>query len=212
MNSAFINFQASLITTRVLKGHDNCHWMLDAAADIMKEQSYPLPSVVYEDDNMTCLRMSSYARTPGMGVKPIEDFIQNTLPEDFCLFHQQYAEALVVTRTHPIHLWPVETIMEWLHRMRFKKPYPLRFLRFGDQWGRDATQYALWQPTPGIKEWRVVTTSVEENDDRYDDAELKDYYKLGNSFGEWLEDWIKRDGLPDPFMQIGPEGGFLDPV
>lgn len=58
----------------------------------------------------------------------------------------------------------------------------------------------------------MVSTSVGQLDDRYDKIGLTDYYKVGDSFGGWLEDLIARDGLPDPFMDLDMEGGMIDPI
>ncbi|CAM2817337.1 SMI1/KNR4 family protein [Rariglobus hedericola] len=179
----------------------------------MRDQSYNLPVILYEDEGTTIFRTSSYARSPGGDtVAQIEALLQNRLPDDFRAFYASYAEALAVTRSYPIHFWDIEKIKEWFADMRYSKPYPLRFIRFGEYWDLGSTQFALWQKNPDKPDWMVVTTSVGQHDDQYDDPNFTDYYKLGDSFSGWLEDWIARDGLPDPFMKLGPEGGFLDPV
>jgi hypothetical protein len=57
----------------------------------------------------------------------------------------------------------------------------------------------------------VVITSHEHGDDEYDLSVDADEV-LSCSFYEWLLALIKMDGIPDPYINIGPEGGFLDPV
>lgn len=138
--------------------------------------------------------------------------MQQKLPEDLASFYEQYAEAFVVTRTLPLHLWDIKTMKDWYNKMRYTYPYPIRFLRFADYWDMKATQFALWKPNPELENWIVVTTDIGQLDDHYDEIGFKDYYKVGDSFSEWLNDWIARDGLPDPFMKIGSEGGIIDPV
>lgn len=212
MDNYFPKFHASLKTPRVLKAYSDPYYLTEGASEIMRDQEARLPHVVYEENEIIYIKTSSYARSPGEGLIRVENMLKNALPSDIKSFFDAYAEALVVTRTYPIHIWPVDRILEFLEDMRYERRYPLRFIRFGDQWERGATQYALWQRDPQKPNWCVVTTSVGEADDRYDDPNLTDYCKLGDSFSDWLEEWIARDGLPDPFMKLGPEGGFLDPV
>ena len=59
--------------------------------------------------------------------------------------------------------------------------------------------------------WRIIGMDngiIDELDDPYVEPDRI----IGQSFYEWIKSWIDRDGLPDPFMQLGPEGGFLDPA
>lgn len=213
MQNFFPKFSASLNNQRVLKAYNYADYLRDAPRQIMKQEVPGLPVIVYEEGDATYFRTSSYARSPGGNtIQQIEALLQNRLPDDFRAFYTSYAEALAVTRSYPIHFWGIEKIQEWFTDMRYEKPYPLRFIRFGDYWDLGSTQFALWQKDPSIPNWLVVTTSVGQHDDQYDDPDFSDYYKLGDSFSGWLEDWIARDGLPDPFMKLGPEGGFLDPV
>lgn len=172
-----------------------------------------LPTIIYEEGETTYFRTSSYARKDGGDtISKLEAILKNRLPDDFRAFYTDYAEALAVTRSYPIHFWSRDKILEWHTDMRYEKPYPIRFLRFGDYWDLRSTQFAIWQKDPARPDWCVVSTSVEEYDDQYDDPDNTDFYKVGDSFSGWLEDLIARDGLPDPFMKLGPEGGFLDPA
>ena len=212
MQINFPLFEKSLKTERILKAYNYADYLRRAPLEITRGQATNLPVVVYEEKDATFFKTSSYARSPGGGtVDKIESLIKNRLPDDFRTFYLEYAEALIVTRSYPIHLWGIELIAEWFSDMRYKKGYPIRFIRFGDYWDMGATQFALWQHTPNLNEWRVVTTSVGQHDDEYDDPDFRNYYKVGDSFSGWLEDLIARDGLPDLFMKLGPEGGFLDP-
>lgn len=208
----FPNFDKSLVSRRILKGYNSGYYILRAAPEVMRDEPCILPRVTHKDQNITCIETSSYARAPGIGTSRLEDFIKNQLPADFEAFYQKYAEALVVTRTFPVHLWTIETMIASIQEMRQLERCPIRFVRFGEQWDRSAAQYALWQHTPGLDDWWVVATSREYHDDYFDNENLTDYNLLGYSFKSWLEDWISRDGLPDPLMDLGPEGGFLDPA
>jgi hypothetical protein len=212
MKTYFEKFEHSLQTKRVLRARNYADYLRDAPGQIMRDKDSYLPDIVFEDGEDTYFRTSSYARTPGAGVGAIESALKNNLPDDFSDFYKKYAEALVVTRSYPLHIWDSEKILECFGEMRYKKNYPLRFIRFGDYWDMGARQFGLWQRDPNLSEWWVVATSLSHLDDFYDDPSYSDYNKLGNSFSGWLEDWIARDGLPDPFMKLGPEGGFLDPA
>jgi hypothetical protein len=88
---------------------------------------------------------------------------------------------------------------------------PLRVFRFGDQYDREATQFGMWLEEPGTMKWRVISTAVGCLDD-LDDDYVEPERILASSFSEWLKDWINRDGLPDPFMELGLEGGYVDPA
>lgn len=209
----FPQFEISLQSRRVLKAYNNGYYILNAVPDVMKGQACELPKVTFEDTRITCIETtSSYARMPGSDLAPLEAFLKNALPEDFTTFWGRYSEALVITRSFPIHLWPVQKMIDSMELMRKTERCPIRFFRFGEQWDAEAVEYGLWQHTPGKDDWWVVATSLEYNDDYFDDENLTDYTLLGYSFKSWLEDWIARDGLPDPLMRLGPDGGFLDPV
>jgi hypothetical protein len=212
MKSFLEKFESSLQTKRILKARNYADCLRNAPGQIMRAKDAYLPDIVFEDEDETYFRTSSYARTPGVGVGAIESALKNTLPGDFVEFHNKFSEALVVTRSYPLHIWDSGKILEWLGKMRYEKNYPLRFIRFGDYWDLEARQFGLWQRTPYLSEWCVVATSVEDIDDYYDNPTYSDYNKLGDSFSGWLENWIDRDGLPDPFMKLGVTGGFLDPI
>lgn len=153
----------------------------------------------------------SYARKPGKGLEKLESLMHNRLPEDFLEFHRLYDEALVTTRTYPVHLWNEEMIIDEIKGWRDLYPYPLRFFRFAQYWDIYGLYFGLWQETEGGDDWRVVIASHSERDDDLDNAVGSEYI-LGPSFHDWLKDFIGRDGLPDPYKEIGPEGGFLDPA
>lgn len=208
----FTRFGQSLLTSRVLKAYNDGSFILDAAPQVMQGQACDLPSVVFEDADEVHIKTSSYARTPGIGSDDLESHLKNILPRDFTAFYEQYSEALIVTRSYPIHLWPINKMLDSIRLMRQREHCPIRFFRFGEQWDREAVEYGLLQHTPGKDDWWVIATSREYHDDYYDDENLTDYNLLGYSFKSWLEDWITRDGLPDPLMGLGVDGGFLDPI
>jgi hypothetical protein len=56
----------------------------------------------------------------------------------------------------------------------------------------------------------LLITGYDNRDDHLDHGREEEDI-LAPSFYDWLKDFIERDGLPDPYMDIGPEGGFLDP-
>jgi hypothetical protein len=208
----FPTFEASLRHRRVLKGYNIAHWILRGVPEFMRDQAHIAPKKAFQDSEFTGIEVSSYARTPGAGVLKLEDYIKNELPSDFATFYTAYSEALVITRTFPLHLWSIEAMISSIEEMRQVERCPNRFFRFGEQWDREAAQFALWQHTPGVNDWWVVATSREYHDDYFDDENQTDYNLLGYSFGSWIEDWVKRDGLPDPLMGLDSKGGFLDPV
>jgi hypothetical protein len=186
--------------------------LTDAPGELFPEQDFGMaPKILKEQGWERVILTRSYARKPGKGLPRLEALMQNRLPEDFCEFHRLYDEALLTTRTFPIHLWSEEKILEELKTWRDLYPYPLRFFRFGDYWDRNELWFGLWQSDFESNQWKVLITGYDNRDDHLD-LGREDEYILAPCFYEWLLDFIKRDGLPDPYMNIGPEGGFLDPA
>jgi hypothetical protein len=161
-----------------------------------------------EDDPSQVILTRSYARKPGKGLGNLEKVLQNSLPEDFLQFHQLYDEALITTRTYPIHLWNEDQILSGIESWRDQYPYPLRFFRFGEYWDCRELWFGLWQVNPGTDDWRVIITSHDNRGDVLDWGREEEYI-LAPSFHEWLKNFIERDGLPDPYMT---DFGTLDPA
>ena len=152
--------------------------------------------------------VANYARKPGSDLKELREWVGLELPEDFLAFYRQYAEALVVTHTLAVHLWPEEKILEVSRFWRSEAPVPpqeppYRFFRFADYaddnelyggWG-----WGLWQPAPGV--WKVVSFGQYQWDRDFDpDTELnvrvQTYLsKPWDSFEEWLRYRVLSDGL-----------------
>ncbi len=209
-------FDQSLAKARLLKSYTYPYYILDAASELFGDAAtLKSPNLVYEDEdpktrNGTFIfEVSSYATNPGHGLAQVQKMVGHPLPDDFLAFYERYEKALVVTRTYPIHLWHEEKIIEGIYDFCAYFDRPFRMLRFGDQYDRGATQFALWLETPGTMNWRVVST--QSGSSYLDDTVIDPDEIIGPSFYEWLKDWIERDGLPGGFMGLGPEGGFLDP-
>jgi hypothetical protein len=203
----------STATVRRLKG---CHpYAIERGAKETgtEDQLRRAPRIILpaDEQGLDCVfETSSYATSPGHGLRVLQAMVGHPLPEDFTAFHEQFEKALVVTRTFPLHLWHEDKIIEGIHRFREFIDKPFRVFRFGDQYEREATQFGLWLEEPGTMKWRVITTAPGVIDDM-DDDDIDPDRIIGDSFYEWLKSWIERDGLPDMSMGLGPEGGFLDP-
>lgn len=206
-------FEESLHQLRRLAcGGPDVTCLIDAPRQLFPDQDFGMaPKILKEEGWERVILTRSYARKPGKGLAKLGTLMQNHLPEDFLEFHQLYDEALVTTRTLPIHLWSEEKILEEMKTWRDLYPYPLRFFRFGDYWDRNELWFGLWQSDPDINQWKVLITGYDNRDDHLDHGR-EDEYILAPSFYEWLKDFIARDGLPDPFMDIGAGGGVLDPA
>jgi hypothetical protein len=179
------------------------------------EQLAVLPKMISEPtsgDGEYIFETTNYAVSPGHGLPALQEMVGWALPPDLAAFYELYEKALVITRTHPLHLWPEEKMLS-LTREFFRDDFtkPLRVFRFGDQYDREATQFGMWLEEPGTMKWRVISTAVGCLDD-LDDDYVEPERILASSFSEWLKDWINRDGLPDPFMELGLEGGYVDPA
>lgn len=208
-------FDETLHRVRRLRAYSiDKSYLLDAPGLIfpgMELQGIPRVVEDGEDDPSLVIETRSYARTPGSELAKLESTLLNSLPEDFLEFHRLYDEALLTTQTYPIHLWNEARILEEIEMWRDNYTYPLRFFRFADYWDNYGFYYGLWQAEPGGGEWRVVICHHSIRDDDLDHGR-DDEYILAPSFYEWLKDFIARDGIPDPYQEIGPEGGYLDPV
>lgn len=212
-------FDESLRTVRRLITRINHPWhILDGAAKIgMPEQLVRAPKIIQEaegDSVEVVFDTTSYARIPGTNLGKLSAFIENKLPDDFLAFYRRYAEALVVTRSYPIHLWNEEKILEEAAESTamWNRQKPVRFIRFGEYYECDTVMFGLWQEKPGGDVWKVVVTDHDRQDDEYDIDELEPYCILGESFYEWLKRLVEKEGLPDPFFDVGEEGGYLDPA
>lgn len=207
-------FEDGLKLMRRLKAYNAASCLLDAPRQLFPENDFGMAPKVLEgtdEDDTQIILTRSYARKPGRGVVKLEEKLQNRLPEDFRLFHGIYDEALVTTRTYPLHLWNVDRIIREIEDWRDVDEFPLRFFRFGGYWDIYGLYFGLWQEKPNGSDWKVVIAADGERDDHLD-CFVEAEYILGESFHAWLKSWIERDGLPDPYQEIGPEGGFLDPA
>ncbi|MEY4484772.1 MAG: hypothetical protein RL693_2224 [Verrucomicrobiota bacterium] len=211
-------FDESLSTVRRLRSLVAQYGIFDGAAAIgMPEQLAHGPKVIWEaggDSEEVVFDTTSYARVPGTNLEKLSEFMENKLPQDFLDFYQRYAEALVVTRSHPIHLWSEDRILEEATESTamWNRKKPIRFFRFGEYYDYDAQMFGLWQEKPGSDVWKVVVTDHYTNDDEFDVDNVEPILIRGESFYEWLKRLVEKEGLPDPFFDVGVEGGYLDPV
>ncbi|HSJ02889.1 MAG TPA: SMI1/KNR4 family protein, partial [Verrucomicrobium sp.] len=185
--------------------------LMDAPARIFGDELGMAPRMLSENGWERVILTRSYARKPGRGVARLEQKLQNKVPEDFRAFHEVYDEALVTTRTYPLHLWNVDRILSEVETWRDIDNFPLRLFRFAQYWDIYGLYFALWQENPKGDDWKVVIVSHGHRDDQLDEY-VEPECIVGESFYAWLKSWIERDGLPDPFKEIGIEGGFLDPA
>jgi len=213
MNSFdFSFFDHALRNVRRLKGYP--YDVIRGAEEIGSgSQLKTCPRMIEEPNDFGdgVFETTSYATIPGHGVTKLQQMVGNPLPPDLVAFYESYEKALVVTRTYPLHLWHEAKIIEEIAERREFLDSPIRTFRFGEQYDRQATQYGLWLEEPGTMKWRVIGMEngiIDEMDDPYVEPDRI----IGQSFYEWIKSWVERDGLPDPFMQLGPEGGFLEPV
>ena len=210
MNYDYGFFEESLHRLRKLKAYSMGNgYLVDAPRQIFPDMELGMtPRILSEDPDGWVVLTSSYARKPGKGLHEVENILQNQLPDDFIEFHRLYDEALVTTRTFPVHLWNEEKILDGIAMWRDLYPYPLRYFRFGEYWDRYELWFGLWQANPKLNEWKVVITSYDNRDDHLDSGRPEEYI-LAPSFYAWLKSFIERDGLPDPYMT---QFGTLDPT
>lgn len=170
-------FEESLNRLRRLRSNTlGSGYLLDAPEQLFPEQSFGIvPKLLEEDEDHwgRVVLARSYARKPGKGLAKLEALMQSRLPDDFLEFHRLYDEALLTTRTYPIHLWSEEKILEEIGGWR--DPYPIRFFRFAQYWDIYGLYYGLWQETEGGEDLRVVIVSHTERDDDLDDAVESEY-------------------------------------
>lgn len=218
MSFDYTFFNQTLTRLRRLRSRISYPWyVLDAAKQIASSEDLEVaPKVIWtanDTSGETIFDTTSYAKQPGSELRQLIEYLGQTPPEDFLAFHRLYAEALVVTRSYPIHLWSEAKIVEeasqwWRHS--FVKP--IRFFRFGGYFDREAQHFGLWQEHLGSGAWKVAVTSIDQRDEDYDQDNIDSVYIMGNSFYDWLRDLVERDGLPDPFIEVGEAGGFFDPA
>jgi hypothetical protein len=212
-------FDDSLRKLRRLRSYTYPYYILRGAVEVGSPRQLEIaPKVISMDvsevSETAVFDTTSYSKEPGSNLRQLLDFLGNELPPDFLAFYKKYAEALVVTRSYPIHLWSEgKMIEEATTRWRlWNLQKPIRFFRFGEYFDCEAQQFGLWQEKVGSGIWRVVVTDIDSRDEEFDADEMDPVYIMGLSFYDWLKDLIDRDGLPDPFIEVSEKGGFLDPA
>ncbi len=177
------------------------------------------PVAIADRGDHRVVEISSCARSPGVGVEAIEAIIRQPLPDDFRDFYASYSEAVIVTRSRPLHLWPVSKIVSALelNAWAFEDDDVRHFFRFGEYLHADASHFALGQSPSDYKSWPVWFTSIEETDKECEVnlMSASNPYSLGRSFREWLKEFIASDGMNDYFLSEhaeSPGGAAYDPV
>lgn len=206
-------FDKFIDKTRLLKGCHPYALVRGANETGTVDQLLRSPKIIIPADNQgeNCIfEAASYATSPGHGLAKVQEMVGYPLPDDLLAFYERYEKALVVTRTYPLHMWHEDKIIEKIKWFREFFDKPFRVFRFGDQYDREATQFGMWLEEPGTDKWRIISTAIGIIDDMDDDNVTPDRI-IGQNFYEWFKSWVERDGLPDPFMDLGPEGGFIDP-
>lgn len=120
----FTSFQQAITQTRKLRVNSYGDCLRRGPKQILGSDRAEGAELIFEGDDHTIFKASSYARTPGPGVSALDKLLKNTLPDDLKSFYSTYAEALVVTRTYPIHIWSIDKITDWLMNMRQNKTPP----------------------------------------------------------------------------------------
>lgn len=203
-------FEESLHRLRKLRTYNIGNgYLIDAPRQIFPDLELGMaPRIISEESDGWVVLTKSYARKPGKALNNLENLLQTRLPKDFLEFHQVYDEALVTTRTFPVHLWNEDKILEGIEFWRDLCPGPIRFIRFGEYWDKRSLYFGLWNQVLGSSEWRVAIADWGDRDQIYE-KDIAEEYILAPSFYAWLRSFIERDGLPDPFMT---RFGQLDPA
>ena len=91
-------------------------------------------STVDDDCGTTILDTTSFAKQPGNDLRQLHEYLGNDLLEDFLAFYSKFSEALVVTRSYPVHLWSKAKMIEAAatHWRLWNLQKPIRFFRFGE--------------------------------------------------------------------------------
>ena len=206
VKSALELFKQKLGESRILVGDDSdASYLLHLKRSIQFDLNQTLPEKRYEEDDVVWIKtQGAYARTGGNDLEDVQSIMNNPLPGDFLEFYREIREGLLITLSHPIHFWSEEKMIGEMQAMRDDFNGPIRFLRFGDYYHLEGTQFALWKPRSSSGGWHVVTTSHERRDDFYDAAidERPDaVHVYGEGFTSWMNLLIESDGVNDPLCR-----------
>ncbi len=197
----FCFFDRALRNARRLNGYPyDVFRGAEEAGSSSQLKNYPRMLVEVDDGGDGVFETTSYATSPGHGLANLQFLIGTLLPAEFGAFYDLYQKALVVTCTYPLYLWPEKRIIDEITERREFLDRPMRTFRFGEHYEGQATQFGLWLEEPGTTHWRVISMdsgTIDEMDDPYVDPDRI----IGNSFYEWLKDWIETDGASDPFFE-----------
>ena len=184
-----------------------------------------MPTNEKVDEDINIIESSSLFKPPtGEPLLALEWAIGQALPLEFAAFHALFSEAIVVTRTQPIHLFSMEKIIEEIsgNTVTAKNRMPRRFFRFGGSYVSTKEHYGLRQAAPGSTEWEVVPAANQPDEFLEGASDFGEYYywkdepvpkAIAPSFQAWLAHLIKSDGMDDPYLEPhSPGGAWYDPV
>jgi len=103
-------FHKTLHKVRRLRFYTYPYYILRGAAEVASQDQIEIaPKVISMIENdkgkVTIFDTSSYSKQPGNKLSKLREYLGNDLPEDFLAFYRKFSEALVVTRSYPVHLW-----------------------------------------------------------------------------------------------------------
>jgi hypothetical protein len=138
-------------------------------------------------------------------VSALEDSLQTELPEDFKQFYEQFGETVIITRSKPISIYPLQTMIEAFEDDPDVDILEGRFFRFAHY---QEPYYLGLRRNDITNEWQVVACTYGLLYSEMIGPQGRTTV-VAPSFYEWLKHLIDTDGFPDEINPPGPHTEYL---
>lgn len=142
----------------------------------------------------------------GQSIAPLEASLKAKLPDDFVQFYERFGQAVIITRTMPILLYPLQQMIDDFEDDPDIDIEEGRFFRFA---GYQDPLYLGLRRHEETDEWQVVICTYGL---LY--SEMIGPQGRGNvvapSFYAWLKHLVETNGYPDEIYPRDPDAPYLN--
>lgn len=151
------------------------------------------PHDIFDFESPSHVRCRGAYSKGGQSVQSLEESLQTKLPEDFKQFYEQFGESVIFTRTKPIWLYPLNTIIQKFEDdpdIEIKEGRFFRFAKYPDP------LYLGLRRQEDAEDWNIVVCTYGLLYSEMIGQEGRSNI-VSPSFYDWLNRLILSDGFPD---------------
>lgn len=178
-----------------------------------KEEVFKYYEVIFEPEDLeeyftvpSIVRSNGAYFKGGQSITPLEASLKAKLPDDFVQFYERFGQAVIITRTMPILLYPLQQMIDDFEDDPDIEIEEGRFFRFA---GYQDPLYLGLRRNEETNEWQVVICTCGL---LY--SEMIGPQGRGNvvapSFYEWLKHLVETNGYPDEIYPRDPDAPYLN--